>query len=126
MIKLDIVPVPKPRMTRSSHWNPSPSVARYWQFKDDLEKLWCGRSLPEAFWAIFTMPMPNSWSERKKISMDGQPHKNKADADNLGKAFQDCLYKDDSIIWDVRYTKYWGRKGSIHILPLEPLKTRLD
>lgn len=117
-IKLSIVPVPKPRMTQSDRWRSRPCTERYWRYKDELKILWGDRELPDTYWAIFTVPMPKSWSKKKCLEMDGKPHKVKADADNLGKGFQDALWNDDSGIWDVRFTKYWGTEGSIEIKQL--------
>jgi Endodeoxyribonuclease RusA len=114
-IKLDIVPVPKPRMTRSDAWARRPAVLRYWAFKDELVALWGDDDLPEQIGLIFIMPMPDGWSEKKKCLMDGKPHQAKPDADNCLKAFIDCLADNDAYIWDMRATKYWGRTGSITI-----------
>lgn len=61
------------------------------------------------------MPMPNSWSEKKKAQFDGKPHQQKPDWDNLAKAFCDALCADDSYIYDVRAQKYWARTGSIEV-----------
>lgn len=117
-IKLAIVPVPKPRMTRSDVWKQRDCVVRYWAFKDELKLLWGDRDLPDTFWAVFTMPMPISWSKKKKLEMHGSHHTDKPDADNLGKGFMDALWDDDSGIWDVRFTKIWGAEGSIEIKQL--------
>lgn len=118
MIKLDIVPVPKPRMTQSDRWRSRPCTARYWAYKDELKLLWGNRELPSTYWAVFVVPMPKSWSKKKQAEMNGKPHRPKPDADNLGKGFQDALWDDDSVIWDVRFTKFWGETGSIEIREL--------
>jgi len=64
---------------------------------------------------IFVLPMPNSWSNKKKTQMDGQAHQAKPDADNMLKALCDAMYSDDSGVWDVRITKVWGYEGQIII-----------
>lgn len=61
------------------------------------------------------MPMPKSWSEKKRLELDGKPHQQKPDIDNLQKSIQDALAIEDSYIWDAHCTKYWGRDGSITI-----------
>lgn len=63
----------------------------------------------------FVLPMPDSWSLKKKKAMDGKAHMNVPDLDNLLKALGDAVYGDDSGIWDVRVTKRWGYEGKIII-----------
>lgn len=110
-------------MTYSDRWKQRPCVLRYWAYKDRLLELWGDEAeLPDTFWVIFTMPMPKSWSEKKRIEMDGKAHQPVPDWDNMAKAFCDILRTQDSGIWDVRATKIWGRKGSIELRELEPYK----
>ncbi|AIV30125.1 endodeoxyribonuclease RusA [Enterobacter cloacae] len=47
--------------------------------------------------------------------MDGQPHQQKPDLDNLKKSLLDALFEDDSHIWDARTSKVWGETGMIII-----------
>lgn len=63
----------------------------------------------------FVMPMPQSWSKKKRASMDCQPHQQKPDLDNLTKSLLDALFEDDSHIWDARTSKVWGETGMIII-----------
>lgn len=118
-IKLAIVPVPKPRMVKSDAWAKRPAVLRYWEFKDELVKLWGDADLPEQIGLVFIMPMPICWSEKKKLLMDGKPHQAKPDIDNLCKSIFDCLAASDAYIWRVDAAKYWGRDGSIEVSGLE-------
>lgn len=112
---LDIVPVPKPRMVKSDAWAKRPAVLRYWKFKDRLVELWGNAELPEQIGLIFIIPMPESWSEKKKSLMDGKPHQDKPDIDNYIKATLDCLADRDEYIWNIAAAKMWGRSGSIEI-----------
>lgn len=52
---------------------------------------------------------------RKRAAMDGQPHQQKPDLDNLTKSLLDALFEDDSHIWDARTSKVWGETGMIII-----------
>lgn len=49
------------------------------------------------------MPIPASWSSKKKALMEGAPHFKKPDCSNIQKAVEDGLngvaYQDDSAIW---------------------------
>ena len=109
-----ITPVAKPRMTQSDRWKKRPCVMKYWAFKD-LVRL-AGIKLPEGgSHVIFHMPMPKSWSKKKRAEMDGQPHKSTKDRDNLTKALQDACLDQDKTLWDMRTTKLWSYEGKIEV-----------
>lgn len=118
MIYLDITPCPAPRQTRSDAWKKRPCVLRYRKYRDQV-----AAQLPEGFvfedgmHIIFHLPMPKSWSKKKKNSMLLAPHKQKPDLDNLCKALFDAIYRnvDDSQISAFKAEKYWSIKGSIII-----------
>lgn len=114
MKKYEITPVPKPRMTQRDKWKKRPVVLRYLAFCDECRSL--GVTVPESgAHIVFNMPMPTSWSKKKKTEMLGRPHQQRPDIDNLSKALFDAVYSDDSTIWDVRTTKLWAETGSIEI-----------
>lgn len=109
-----ITPIPKPRMTRSDKWKKRDCVQRYYSFKDEVQAN--NISLPESdYHVIFVLPMPKSWSKKKKLEMNGKPHQQKPDKDNLEKALLDAIFDDDCKIWDGRVTKLWGEVGKILI-----------
>lgn len=110
----EITPIAKPRMTRADKWKQRPPVMRYRMFCDEarLHQI----ELPDAGAHVtFVMPMPPSWSQKKRTAMNGKPHQSKPDCDNMLKALMDALFDDDSSIWDCRITKVWGEKGLIII-----------
>lgn len=108
-----ITPVAKPRMTRSDKWKVRDCVAKYRAFADEcrLAKV----QFKSGDHVIFILPMPKSWSKRKKNKYNGKPHTTTPDLDNLCKAICDSLYDNDSAIWDFRATKIWGEAGAIKI-----------
>ena len=114
-----IQPLGKPRMTQRDKWAKRPAVLRYRAFKDEckLNRV----ELPESGAGVtFVIPMPDSWSRKKKVEMMGKPHKQKPDLDNLAKALMDAVHDDDAGIWDIRMAKVWGLEGQIRIeYPLE-------
>ncbi len=115
---LKITPVAKPRQTQSDRWKQRPAVMRYREFADNLRELWGSDSIAtHDIHLTFNIPMPNSWSKKKKAEMDGQPHQAKPDIDNYMKAFLDAIFKlfdeDDCVVYDSRVSKYWAREGSI-------------
>ena len=113
-----ITPNTKPRMTRSDKWKQRPCVMKYRAFKDEvrLNKV----ELPHSYHVIFAMPMPGSWSKKKRATMDKQPHRQTPDKDNLEKALLDAIYGDDSHVWDGRVTKIWGKIGQIIVKEIKP------
>ena len=107
-----IDPVPKPRMTQRDRWKKRACVLRYNAFKDEVR--FQRVTIPENGYHItFVLPMPQSWSKKKRAQMDGQPHQQTPDKDNLEKALLDAVYGRDEHIWDGRVTKRWGREGKI-------------
>jgi Holliday junction resolvase RusA-like endonuclease len=48
--------------------------------------------------------------------MNGMPHKQKPDADNLLKSVLDAVYASDAHVWDIRVIKLWADEGSIEVI----------
>lgn len=109
-----IKPNTKPRMTSSDKWKKRPCVVRYWAFKAKVREL--GIIVPEGgSHIIFYIPMPKSWSKKKKSEWSGTPHQTTPDKDNLEKALLDAIYDNDAHIWDSRVTKVWAYEGGIDV-----------
>ena len=101
-------------MTQRDKWQKRPAVLRYRAFCDEVRAH--GVRLPESdAHIIFHMPMPSSWSQRKRKEMIGQPHQQRPDLDNLIKALGDAVHVEDSGLWDYRATKVWAETGAIEI-----------
>ena len=122
-IEIPLSPVTKPRMTQRDRWyhdpdhidpkkRQRPAVTRYNQFKKDLKELVRGE-LDPTFDIDFFVPMPKSWSEKKKREHVGKPHQDKPDIDNFLKSFMDAMASDDSYIWDAHPRKFWAYEGKI-------------
>lgn len=108
-------PFPKPRMTKRSSIISGVANA-YWGYKDALT----GRAKKLGFDGAggvlkskFIVPMPKSWSKKKKSEFEGKPHMQRPDLSNFLKALEDCLYKEDSIIHEIDIKKRWGYEGKI-------------
>lgn len=115
----------KPRATQRDKWNPSKAVQKYRLFADTVRLY--NIDIPDSgYHAIFVLPMPKSWSKKKRAAMDNQPHQQKPDKDNLEKALLDAARKghekDDCTIWDGRVSKFWGQSGAIIIKTYEAQK----
>jgi len=117
MIRIEIDPVPKPRMTQSDRWKKRPCVLRYRSFCDELRaKTLTARYVPDGQIKVdFVVPMPPSWTKKKRQQMNLDPHRQTPDLDNLVKAFLDALMVDDSGIHSINAKKIWGDIGQIII-----------
>lgn len=109
-----ITPIPKPRMTQSDKWKKRPAVLRYRAFCDEVRLR--NVELPESGSDItFILPMPKSWSKKKRAEINAMPHRQKPDLDNMIKALCDAVHKDDAGIWEFTARKLWGDVGAIEI-----------
>jgi Holliday junction resolvase RusA-like endonuclease len=110
----DITPVAKPRQTRADVWKKRPAVLRYRAFADECRLKMTDVVLDGAR-VIFHVPMPRSWSKKKKVEMNTRPHRQVPDIDNYAKALLDSLYESDSHVADICLSKRWAIEGSIEI-----------
>lgn len=101
-------PVGKPRQTQSDKWKKRPCVMRYRAWADKARAS-APKDLPKdpisVSWLAF-LPIPNSWSKKKKEAMKGQFHRDKPDIDNLAKCW-DALFPQDSCIAQGTLEKRW-------------------
>jgi len=122
----DIIPMGGVRMSQSDRWKTNPNhidpkkrqrkvVKNYFDFKNllALQASQMKYVLGKYIDAVFLIPMPASWSEKKKEKMNGMPCETKPDTDNLLKAVCDSLTKSDQDIWYMKAVKIWAYKGSI-------------
>lgn len=114
-MKLDIVPIPKPRMTQRDRWAKRPAVVTYYAYCDKLRELLPEYRVPEELELEFGIPMPASWSAKKRGQLAGKPHTQRPDIDNLCKAYMDALCENDSYIHTLRASKVWSEQGYIKI-----------
>jgi Holliday junction resolvase RusA-like endonuclease len=117
MVDYPITPVPKPRMTRSDRWKKRPAVLRYFAFKDQVREM--NVQLPVPYKVVFHIEMPKSWSKKKRAAMNGQPHLQKPDKDNLEKSLLDSVFEEDSHVWSGWTEKRWAETGFISIERIE-------
>ncbi len=116
-----VTPMGAPRMSRQDRFMGREVVTRYKAFGILLrnQALRQKFTLPDKISFTFTLPMPASWSGKKRERMIGTPHQQKPDIDNLIKAFMDGItYRDklsDATVWYVNATKLWGEEGLIEV-----------
>jgi Holliday junction resolvase RusA-like endonuclease len=85
-------------------------LERYNQYKVDLlaEAKSKQFTIPASGLSItFFLPVPKSWSKRKKAVYHGTLCQSKPDIDNLVKAFFDSLLSEDKHIASLSMTKRW-------------------
>jgi Holliday junction resolvase RusA-like endonuclease len=130
VVSVDVAPQCKPRMTQQDKWRKRPAVVRYNGFKKEFV-LKCRQKgvtdLPEVFGVIFHIPMPESWSKKKKREMNGRPHQQTPDLDNLIKAVKDALASDDSHVYKYPHAeKRWSLEPSITLIIFDENKEDKD
>jgi Holliday junction resolvase RusA-like endonuclease len=123
MTEFIVNPVAKPRMTRRDVWAHRGCVDHYYVYKDLLVFATKKKKfiLPDSFKVEFFMPMPFTWSEKKKLLMLGKPHQQRPDLDNLVKGLLDALRSEDKYIWHVDASKIWWEEGKIIIYDIKEL-----
>lgn len=62
---------------------------------------------PTGLHITFFIPVPKSWSKKKKSAHHGMIHQSKPDIDNLTKAFLDSIVAEDKFIGSISVTKRW-------------------
>jgi Holliday junction resolvase RusA-like endonuclease len=108
-----IVPMAAPRMTVRDKWKKRPVVLAYWAFRDELRLRQV--KIPIPCQIIFQMPMPQSWSGRKRKEMHWAPHTVRPDCDNLIKAVLDAILAQDGHVWSISAEKRWSMTPGIRI-----------
>ena len=124
----DVIPMGAVRMTVSDKWKTNPkhpdpkkrqrkAVASYFAFKTliTLQASLMHFEITDYLDAVYFIPMPDSWSNKKKEANNGMPCLSKPDTDNITKAVKDALLKEDSAVWWERAEKRWAYRGSILI-----------
>ena len=114
-IWIPVDPVSKPRMTQRDRWKKRPAVMKYHNFCDILRPYSVPFQKSSRLSIVLELPMPKSWSKKKKQAMDGKPHQHRPDLDNLVKAVLDAFFEEDKQIYEIRGAKFWKVKGSILI-----------
>lgn len=120
-LDIDITPIPYKKMTYKGKWVASGNQ-RYFDYKKEIQ--WriqeVGYEPGEALELKFLMPMPPSWSEKKKDKHLGRYHKQRPDLTNLIKAVEDAMFyresKGDQKVCAIIATKKWAVKGHITVV----------
>ena len=113
----------RPRVTKSGHaYTPEKTRAYEQKVKLCWKQQSGERFLPDVGICVEIaayMPIPSSLSMRKQEALLGKEHLKKPDLDNVIKAILDalngCAYGDDSAIWMVTASKYYGRVPQVRI-----------
>ena len=111
VITINVAPCSKPRMTKRDRWAKRQCVLKFFAFRDAIKqsKYWEPHNLLslESFDIEFHIPMPKSWSKKKKAKMNRTPHKQRPDLDNFIKGWCDTVFEEDSVVWRFKASKRW-------------------
>lgn len=89
---------------------------RYRDYKDDIRPYTTDLTIPVK--VVFHLPMPKSWSKKKRVEHDNQLHRVKPDADNLLKGLMDAWMDQDQAVASIWIEKRWSLNGGITITPI--------
>ncbi len=117
-MKIIVDPQGAPRINHNSRW--TDRAKEYYAYKDvilnEARRQKFNFKTQSFNDIVFNIPMPKSWSEKKKKEMYSKPHTQKPDIDNLLKGVFDALFSEDSQIWHIGgVSKFWDDTGSIII-----------
>lgn len=74
----------------------------------------------------FIMPIPQSWSKKKKAEMAGKPHGSKPDSDNLIKGLFDAvnglIWVDDAQVFGGSWSKVYESEGCLPGIEMEVIE----
>jgi len=75
-------------------------------------------SEPVSVALAFYMPIPKSYTKKKKKELSGEntPHTNKPDIDNMIKFYLDCLDFDDKVIYKIKAEKIYSPRPRVEML----------
>ena len=110
VITINVAPCSKPRMTRADKWKKRQCVTKFFAFRDAIKQSTIHNIALESFDIEFHIPMPKSWSKKKKELHNGTPHKQRPDLDNYIKAWCDSVFEEDSVVWRFKASKRWTDK----------------
>ena len=126
VLTIHITPMGKPRMTQRDKWDKRACVVRYRELADRLRAVCAAADygMGDCLYVDFYLPMPKSWSKKKKAEKIETVHDQKPDIDNMVKSVMDSLSKDDKAVSTVFARKYWsetGQPGKIVLYPSQDI-----
>lgn len=102
-------PMGKPRMTNRDRWAKRPAVQRYWIWKDHAKSC-APKGMTDSplivSWTAY-IPIPKSWSPKKRVVYEGTLHQSKPDRDNIDKGILDALFSSDACVAGGTIIKRW-------------------
>jgi len=115
-------------MTRADTWKKRPCVVKYWSYKDELRRLIEENNIEidKEIYLEFHIPMPKSWSKKKKLLLNNQPHEQRPDIDNIMKGVMDSLFQEDSHIHTIYAKKIWSNEPGILFITKNYLSEHLS
>ena len=122
----NVIPIGAVRMTQSDKWKTNAnhvdpkkrqreSVRQYFEFKTAIrtQAEQMNYVLSEVLDIVFLVPMPFTWSEKKKVKYNKTKVNKRPDLDNYIKAFIDALSIEDGFVWKIQAEKRYAFNGSI-------------
>lgn len=93
----------------------------YYIFQSQVKEQYCHEpiNIPISIKLKYFMPMPKSWSKKRKLEKESQVHDTKSDLDNLIKfsldAMNGLVYRDDALIYEIYAIKIYSSEPRTEI-----------
>ena len=115
---INVNPHTKPRMTVRDRWAKRKCCLDYFAFRDIVKEAIKDEDIGDRLDITFLVPMPKSWSKKKRLIYQDKPKQTRPDLDNFVKGLLDATHEEDATIWDITARKLWtdSTSGSIIIL----------
>jgi Holliday junction resolvase RusA-like endonuclease len=113
-------PASRPRVTRYGTYSKDTPHQKEFNSMYELPEGFVPFTEPVHVEMIFIIPVPKSYSKKKKAELIGKYHTQKPDIDNLAKFAMDAIstkgvWSDDSIVACTSIKKIWGNVGRVYI-----------
>lgn len=110
---IKVKPIGAVRLVHSDKWRKRPVAVKYFQYKEELKWKALNYVVKNELYLLFLLPIPESWTKKKKNELVYTKHQQRPDTDNLVKAVKDALMKEDSTVYLECAFKFWGPHGKI-------------
>lgn len=110
---------PKKAIKSDAYLTRKKYILKYYEYKRKVRELFYESGIKEYptnnVFFKFYLPMPPSWSKKKRRLLSFEPHEQVPDSSNFHKSVEDACSDCDRKNWDYRAAKFWCDLSSGYI-----------